>query len=174
MKRALVVGTGTVAGVAAVLALNPEVASVAAGTTTTRATAAAPAAATEPAGASGSTSSRSSSSRSTSSRSTSSGSTSSRSTAATTIAGSTVDVGYGTVQVQATLEGGRIVDIQALALPQNDGHSARISQQAFPMLVRQALAAQSSQISGVSGASYTSYGFVESLKAALLSAGHAA
>ena len=164
MKRALVVGTGTVAGVAAVLALNPEVASVAAGTTTTRATAAAPAAATEPAGASGSTSSRS----------TSSGSTSSRSTAATTIAGSTVDVGYGTVQVQATLEGGRIVDIQALALPQNDGHSARISQQAFPMLVRQALAAQSSQISGVSGASYTSYGFVESLKAALLSAGHAA
>ncbi len=169
MKRALVVGTGTVAGVAAVLALNPEVASVAAGTTTTRATAAAPAAATEPAGASGSTSSRS-----TSSRSTSSGSTSSRSTAATTIAGSTVDVGYGTVQVQATLEGGRIVDIQALALPQNDGHSARISQQAFPMLVRQALAAQSSQISGVSGASYTSYGFVESLKAALLSAGHAA
>ena len=164
MKRALVVGTGTVAGVAAVLALNPEVASVAAGTTTTRATAAAPAAATAPAGASGSTSSRS----------TSSGSTSSRSTAATTIAGSTVDVGYGTVQVQATLEGGRIVDIQALALPQNDGHSARISQQAFPMLVRQALAAQSSQISGVSGASYTSYGFVESLKAALLSAGHAA
>ena len=169
MKRALIVGTGTIAGVAAVLALNPEVASVAAGTTTTRATAAAPAAATEPAGASGSTSSRS-----TSSRSTSSGSTSSRSTAATTIAGSTVDVGYGTVQVQATLEGGRIVDIQALALPQNDGHSARISQQAFPMLVRQALAAQSSQISGVSGASYTSYGFVESLKAALLSAGHAA
>lgn len=169
MKRALVVGTGTVAGVAAVLALNPEVASVAAGTTTTRATAAAPAAATAPAGASGSTSSRS-----TSSRSTSSGSTSSRSTAATTIAGSTVDVGYGTVQVQATLEGGRIVDIQALALPQNDGHSARISQQAFPMLVQQALAAQSSQISGVSGASYTSYGFVESLKAALLSAGHAA
>ncbi len=169
MKRALVVGTGTVAGVAAVLALNPEVASVAAGTTTTRTTAAAPAAATAPAGASGSTSSRS-----TSSRSTSSGSTSSRSTAATTIAGSTVDVGYGTVQVQATLEGGRIVDIQALALPQNDGHSARISQQAFPMLVRQALAAQNSQISGVSGASYTSYGFVESLKAALLSAGHAA
>ncbi len=90
------------------------------------------------------------------------------------MAGSSVDVGYGTVQVQATLQGGRIVDIQALALPQNDGHSARISQQAFPMLVQQALAAQSSQISGVSGASYTSYGFVQSLKAALLSAGHAA
>ena len=164
MRRALIVGTGTVAGVAAVLALNPEVASVAAGATAPRATAAvpsAPAAATAPTAGSGSTSSGS----------TSSGSTAA---AATTVAGSTVDVGYGTVQVQATLEGGRIVDITALALPQNDGHSARISQQAFPLLVQQALAAQSSQISGVSGASYTSYGFVESLKAALLSAGHAA
>jgi len=170
MKRALIVGTGTVAGVAAVLALNPEVASVAAGATAPRATAAAPSAATAPAAGSGSASSGSTSNGSRSNGSTSSGSTA----ATTTVAGSTVDVGYGTVQVQATLEGGRIVNIQALALPQNDGHSARISQQAFPMLVQQALAAQSSQISGVSGASYTSYGFVESLKAALLSAGHAA
>jgi uncharacterized protein with FMN-binding domain len=49
-----------------------------------------------------------------------------------------------------------------------------ISQQAVPRLVQQALAAQSSQIAGVSGASYTSYGFTESLKAALLSVGHTA
>ncbi len=163
MKRALIVGTGTVAGVAAVLALNPEVTSVAAGTTSPRAAASAP---STPAPTTGSGAASSGQTSSASSRSTSSGST--------TVAGSAVDVGYGTVQVQATLEGGRIVDIQALALPQNDGHSARISQQAFPMLVQQALAAQSSQISGVSGASYTSYGFVQSLKAALISAGHAA
>jgi uncharacterized protein with FMN-binding domain len=167
MRRALIVGTGTVAGVAAVLALNPEVASVAAGASLPNASAAAPAA--SPSADAGSPSSGSSSSGSASS-----GSASSSTAASTTVAGSAVDVGYGTVQVQATLEGGRIVDIQALALPQNDGHSARISQQAFPMLVQQALAAQSSQISGVSGASYTSYGFVASLKAALLSAGHAA
>ena len=164
MKRALIVGTGTVAGVAAVLALNPEVTSVAAGTTSPRAAASAPSNPTGPTAGSGSTSSGQ----------TSSGSSGSASSGSTTVAGSAVDVGYGTVQVQATLEGGRIVDIQALALPQNDGHSARISQQAFPMLVQQALAAQSSQISGVSGASYTSYGFVQSLKAALISAGHAA
>jgi uncharacterized protein with FMN-binding domain len=149
MKRALIVGTGTVAGVAAVLALNPAGASTtAAGLrsgTTSRSAAAA--------GTAGSTS-------------TSSGTT--------TATGSTVDVGYGTVQVEATLQAGRIVDIQALALPQNDGHSARISQQAFPMLVQQAIAAQSSQIAGISGASYTSYGFAESLKAALVSVGHPA
>lgn len=164
MKRALLVGTGTVAGVAAVLALNPEVGSVSAQGTTPAVVR--PSTAT-PGSASGSSGSGSSAS--------SSGSTSGASTAgSTTVTGSSVDVGYGTVQVQATLQAGRIVDIQALALPQNDGHSARISQQAFPMLVQQALAAQSSQVSGVSGASYTSYGFVQSLKAALLSAGHAA
>jgi len=154
MKRALIVGTGTVAGVAAVLALNPTggAASTVAGPPTSRATS----------GTGGSASS------------TSGGSTSGGSTSGTTATGSAVDVGYGTVQVQVTISGGRLVDIQALALPQNDGHSARISQQAFPELVSQALAAQSSQIAGVSGASYTSYGFVESLKAALTSAGHAA
>ena len=153
MKRALLVGTGTVAGVAAVLALNPDgAATTAAGiqhATTGR-----------PAASSGSTAG------SPGSTTTSSG--------ATTATGSAVDVGYGTVQVQATMQGGRIVDIQALALPQNDGHSARISQQAFPMLVQQALAAQSSQVAGISGASYTSAGFAESLKAALLSVGHTA
>ena len=158
MRRALLVSTGTVAGVAAVLALNPEVASVSAqgatpATTRPGASSVVSPAAGSPTGSTGSSGS---------------------SSASTTATGSSVDVGYGTVQVQATLQGGRIVDIQALALPQNDGHSARISQEAFPMLVQQALTAQSSQISGVSGASYTSYGFVQSLKAALLSVGHAA
>jgi len=153
MKRALLVGTGTVAGVAAVLALNPDGA-------TTNAAGIQHATTGRPAASSGSTAG-------------SQGSTGT-SSGTTTATGSAVDVGYGTVQVQATMQGGRIVDIQALALPQNDGHSARISQQAFPMLVQQALAAQSSQISGISGASYTSTGFAESLKAALLSVGHTA
>ena len=158
MKRALIVGTGTVAGVAAVLALNPTggAASTIAGPPTSHASAGT---GTSGAGTSGTGTS---------------GTSGSGSSKDTTTAGSAVDVGYGTVQVQVTISGGRLVDIQALALPQNDGHSARISQQAFPELVSQALAAQSSQIAGVSGASYTSYGFVESLKAALTSAGHAA
>jgi uncharacterized protein with FMN-binding domain len=101
-----------------------------------------------------------------SSRSTSGGTTSATGTA--------VDVGYGLVQVKVTLTDGTITAIDAVQLPQNDGHSARISQQSWPSLVNQAVKAQSSQISGVSGASYTSYGFTESLKAALVSLGHAA
>jgi uncharacterized protein with FMN-binding domain len=154
MKRALIVGTGTVAGVAAVLALNPD------------------GAATAVAGGRPSSAS-SSSTAGTSGTGSSHGSSAAGSQSAT---GTVVDVGrgYGSIQVQATLENGRIVDITALALPQNDGRSAMISQQAFPTLVQQALAAQSSQISGISGASYTSSGFAESLKAALLSVGHTA
>jgi uncharacterized protein with FMN-binding domain len=149
MKRALVVGTGTLAGVAAVLALNPD------GAATTLAGG-------RPASASSSTSAGSS--------------TTSDPAGTRTATGSVVDVGrgYGSIQVQATLENGRIVDIAALAVPQNDGRSAMISQQAVPLLVQQAVAAQSSQIAGISGASYTSSGFAESLKAALLSVGHAA
>jgi uncharacterized protein with FMN-binding domain len=150
MKRALVVGTGTLAGVAAVLALNPD------GAATTVAGGARPASA---------------------SSSTSAGSSTTSDPAGTqTATGSVVDVGrgYGSIQVQATLENGRIVDIAALAVPQNDGRSAMISQQSVPMLVQQAVAAQSAQIAGISGASYTSWGFAESLKAALLSVGHTA
>jgi len=186
MKRALIVGTGTVVGIAAVLALNPDGTSVAAGLPSIAKTSG-----TTTAGAStvgnGSTGSGSSGSGSSGSGSTGSGSTGStgtRASAAPSAAassggtasadGSAVDVGYGIVQVHVTLTGGKITDITAVQLPQNDGHSARISQQAYPMLVQQALQAQSSQISGVSGASYTSYGFAESLKAALTSLGHAA
>jgi uncharacterized protein with FMN-binding domain len=151
MKRALIVVTGTIAGVAAVLGLNPE------GSSSAQSLATASAKHSTTTGAAAS-----------------SGSGSTKSSGAQTVAGTSVDVGYGIVQVQATLRAGRLVDIQALSLPQSDGHSARISNQAWPDLVTQAIAAQSSQIAGVSGASYTSYGFTESLKAALLSAGHAA
>lgn len=76
--------------------------------------------------------------------------------------------------MQATVSGGRLVDIQAVQLPQNDSHSVMVSEQAWPLLVQEAMQAQSAQIAGVSGATYTSYGFAESLKAALIKLGHAA
>jgi uncharacterized protein with FMN-binding domain len=162
MKRAVIVGTGTVVGVAAVLALNPD-GSSAAGTL--------PRIAAAPAAAAGGATSAGSGTAPSGGAAGSSATSSSKSQTAT---GTSVDVGYGTVQVQVTLSGGKITDIQPLQLPQNDGHSARISSEAWPMLVQQAISAQSSQISGISGASYTSYGFAQSLKAALLSVGHAA
>ena len=78
---------------------------------------------------------------------------------------------YGSVQVQISVSGGRVTDITALAVPQNDPRSAQISQYAVPQLVSQALAAQSASIAGISGATYTSQGFMQSLASALTAAG---
>jgi uncharacterized protein with FMN-binding domain len=145
MKRALLVGAGTLAGVAALITLNPEA------TTTTAAAA-----------------------TGTSTATTSGSSTTSTTTATDgTYTGSAVDVGrgYGTVQVEVTVTGGKVVDVTALAVPQNDPRSAQISTQAVPMLVQQAISAQSSSIAGISGATYTSTGFAESLRSALVQAG---
>jgi uncharacterized protein with FMN-binding domain len=169
MKRALVVGTGTVMGVAAVLALNPDGGASAAGKIPTVKPATSGSTTVNPASNS-SNSSGNAASTPNSSGSNSSGSNSS-SSSSKTVTGSAVDVGYGIVQVQAVIKGGKLTDVQAVSLPNNDGHSARISEQAFPMLVQQAIAAQSANISGIGGASYTSYGFQQSLSSALSKAG---
>ena len=167
MKRAVLVGAGTVAGVAALLVLNPESgagasSSLAAGATSSTAT--------------GRSSSGSTATGATPSAPASPSTGTSGSAKDGTYTGDAVDVGrgYGTVQVQATVTGGRVVDVTALAVPQNDPRSAQISTQAVPMLVQQAIAAQSASISGISGATYTSSGFAQSLRSALVQAGLAA
>ena len=71
---------------------------------------------------------------------------------------------FGDVQVQVTTTGGRVTRVAALRLPSSDGRSQQISSYAGPQLAQQALAAQSANIDGVSGATYTS----ESYKACLL------
>lgn len=158
MKRAILVGGGTLAGVAAVLALNPDAASIATASS-----------------AGSSVSSGSGSGRAASpSASAPADSGSSGTTAADgTYTGDVVDVGrnYGDVQVEITVSGGRIVDVTALEAPQNDPRSSQISSVAVPYLVDQALTAQSAGIAGVSGATYTSVGFAQSLKSALVAAG---
>jgi uncharacterized protein with FMN-binding domain len=160
MKRAILVGGGTLAGVAAVLALNPDAAS----------TATASAASTHAPSGTSAGSSSGSGTTATPSESATSGSSSG---ADGTYTGDVVDVGrgYGDVQVEITVTGGRVVDVQALAVPQNDPRSAQISNVAVPYLVDQALQAQSADVAGVSGATYTSVGFASSLKSALVAAG---
>jgi uncharacterized protein with FMN-binding domain len=159
MKRAVVVGSATVLGVGALLALNPDDGS----------------ATTPSAASSGSSSGSSAGSGSSSSSGSSAGSGSSSgsgsSTGTTTYTGDPVFVDWGNVQVEISVSGGRLVDITALQLPDGDGRSQMISQTAFPQLKQQALAAQSADIAGVSGASYTTSGFEQSLKSALQQAG---
>jgi uncharacterized protein with FMN-binding domain len=86
-----------------------------------------------------------------------------------TFTGSSVFVNYGTVQVEITVVNGKITDARALQAP--TGRSDRFTQYAVPRLREQTLAAQSANIQGASGASYTSYGWYTSLQVALAKAG---
>ncbi len=74
---------------------------------------------------------------------------------------------YGDVQVRVSVSGTKITGITNVALPSSDGKSQEISAAAGPELAQQALSAQSAQIDGVSGASYTSDSYRTSLQSAL-------
>ena len=76
---------------------------------------------------------------------------------------------YGTVQVKITISGGKIVDAVALQAP--SGSNQRYTDRAIPIMRQNTLAAQSSNITGASGASYTSYAWWVSLQSALSKAG---
>jgi uncharacterized protein with FMN-binding domain len=74
---------------------------------------------------------------------------------------------FGDVQVKVTISGGRITDVQAVQLPFDRPRSAEISQFAAPQLHDEVLQAQSAQIDLLSGATYTSDAYAQSLQAAL-------
>ena len=84
-----------------------------------------------------------------------------------TVDGPTVATKWGPVQVRLTVQGSRILDVQALQLPSSHPRSNEISQQAAPLLRSEALQAQSARINILSGASYTSVGYANSLQGAL-------
>ncbi len=86
-----------------------------------------------------------------------------------TFTGPAIFVNYGTVQVKITVVNGRITDAVAVKAP--SGRNDRYTNMAVPILKKQTLAAQSANIQGASGASYTSYGWYTSLQGALAQAG---
>ena len=83
--------------------------------------------------------------------------------------GDAISMRYGIVQVKITVQNGKIVDAQAVKAP--TGSNDRYTQFAVPRLRQQTIAAQSSNIQGVSGASFTSYGWYKSLVSAIAKAG---
>ena len=87
------------------------------------------------------------------------------------VTGQAVQTPFGTVQVQVTLQNGTITDVQALQLPSGGGHTGQVSAYAGPQLRSEALQAQSAQIDTISGATYTSEGYIQSLQSALNQAG---
>ena len=86
-----------------------------------------------------------------------------------TFTGPVVDVSYGIVQVQITVTNGKITDAKALIAP--TGKNDKYTKMSLPTLRQQTLAAQSTSIQGVSGASYTTYGWRKSLQGAMVKAG---
>ncbi|MCX5089032.1 FMN-binding protein [Streptomyces sp. NBC_00365] len=88
-----------------------------------------------------------------------------------TVTGDTVQTRWGPVQVRITLKNGKITDVTAVSYPSDNPRDKEINSYALPQLRREALAAQSASIDSVSGASYTSDGYKQSLQSALDSAG---
>jgi uncharacterized protein with FMN-binding domain len=89
-------------------------------------------------------------------------------TAARSATGPGVNYNYGVLSVRVTVAGRKILKVRIGSI--DDGgnpRSASIDQQAIPILEREVLAAQSASIHGVSGASFTSAGFEQSLQGAL-------
>jgi uncharacterized protein with FMN-binding domain len=88
-----------------------------------------------------------------------------------TVTGPVVTTRFGDVQVAVSISGQRVTDVRAPQLPYDRARSASISQYVAPVLRSEALAAQSAQIDTISGATYTSDAYAQSLQAALAQAG---
>jgi hypothetical protein len=163
MRRVILAVTGTIAGLVALLSFKSHVPS-------------APVAAT--AGGPGGTSASSSSSSSSSSSGGGQteivpgafpqGSIAKNLPAGeTAVDGRVASTAYGPVQVQLIKKNSTIVKVAVLVQPTNTLHDVQIGEFAFPKLISETLAAQNGKIDAVSGASYTSAGYIQSLQSAL-------
>ena len=159
MKRAGVVAAATLAGLAGVLSFHTKPATLSLGKTVVPPSTGGPTttggpATTSPSGTVTSPTSSASSS------------------APRTATGAAVNYNYGILSVAATVSGDKLTNVTIASL--DDGGSFRsqsIDQQSIPVLEQEALQAQSANIQGVSGASYTSAGFEQSLQSALTQLG---
>lgn len=88
-----------------------------------------------------------------------------------TVTGDSVQTPYGPVQVRVTLQKGRLTDVTAVVYPQQNPRDQEIASYSLPQLRQEALTAQNAQIDAVSGATYTSDGYIQSLQSALDRAG---
>ncbi|SOE77253.1 FMN-binding domain-containing protein [Streptomyces sp. OV198] len=157
LRRVTLAAATTVTGFVLLLSLKPH-------------TAPTVAQATSSAGQSQSQS-QSPSSGSTSGSSSEGSSGSTKSTGTKTVTGDTIQTRWGPVQVRVTLKNGKITDVTAVSYPSDNPRDQEINSYALPQLRREALAAQSARIDSVSGATYTSDGYRQSLQSALDSAG---
>jgi uncharacterized protein with FMN-binding domain len=144
MRRFLLALTGTIAGLAALLSFKSV--SSTAGTTS-------------PTAMGGTTSSAAPKTGSTAAGS--------ASTVTKVVKGAVEQGPYGPTQVEVSFDGKKIVEVTAIQHTDDGTESAQIDSTALPQLQKEALTAQSGKIDAVSGASYTSSGYISSLQSAL-------
>jgi uncharacterized protein with FMN-binding domain len=141
MRRALFALAGTVAGLVLLLSFKTQATTVAAP----------PAALSTPAPESGGTATAGAGTK--------------------TVTGDAAETRYGPVQVQVTVTNGAVTAVTAVDYPQDNPRDSEINSYAIPQLDQEATAAKSASIDFVSGATYTSEGYVQSLQSALDKAG---
>jgi uncharacterized protein with FMN-binding domain len=83
------------------------------------------------------------------------------------VTGSTYQYGYGQLAVRVTLTGAKITGLSVVGLQTAESYSQQIADQVIPMLRQEVLAAQSVQVNGISGATYTAEAYVSSIQSAL-------
>jgi uncharacterized protein with FMN-binding domain len=127
-----------------------------------------PVAATSPPSASASNAPGATTSKAASGSSSSAGGASS---AATTVTGAEAQTSYGPIQVKVTVKNGKVTAAEAIEYPNNDPRDAQINAYAIPALNSEAVSASSARIDTISGATYTSQGYMSSLQSALDKAG---
>jgi uncharacterized protein with FMN-binding domain len=88
-----------------------------------------------------------------------------------TFTGDPIDTPYGTMQVAAVITNGKLTSVKVVRQTDVGGRSAQIDAAALPVLKSEAMSAHSAHIDVVSGATYTSRGYAESLQSALDKAG---
>jgi uncharacterized protein with FMN-binding domain len=156
MRRVILAVTGTIAGLVALLSFKSHDPTM-------------PVAATS--GTGGASSTSSSSSSSSSSSTTVPGEFQSGAgtltTGETTITGKVANTVYGPVQIELVVKSHKIVKVAVLEQPTNTIHDIQIGEFAFPKLISETLAAQDAKVDAVSGASYTSAGYISSLQSAV-------
>jgi major membrane immunogen (membrane-anchored lipoprotein) len=91
--------------------------------------------------------------------------------AAKTVTGDAADTIYGPVQVQITVKRGKLTAANATVYPTETPRDAQINAYAIPQLEQETVAAGNANIDAISGATYTSNGYIASLQSALSKAG---
>jgi uncharacterized protein with FMN-binding domain len=160
VRRSPIVLAATIAGTAGILAFHTQAPPVQGATASRAPTASGSSTATSSGTSSGS--------------GTGAGSSRSSKSASGTATGDAIATRYGNAQVRVTVKNGKIVKIDALQLQGNDPRSVQISSSAAPILQQEALTKQSAAVDAVSGASYTSASYTQSLQSALNRLGYAA